>query len=211
MNGSRFAPLTAVLFVILWIAGIFVSRTPDNADGASVVAEFYKDSSNRNMAVAGAYLWIAAAFLLLCFFVCVRERLLAAEGGSAPLTALAFGSGAISVSLILVGTFALAAVPAGVAFGGVDPPTDGNITIFTQQLGYGAIFAGSMIAAAVSIFVTSVATRRTGALPGWTAWLGFIAAVVLVFAVVWIPQIALLIWAIAIGIALRKPAPAAAS
>jgi hypothetical protein len=62
----------------------------------------------------------------------------------------------------------------------------------------------------VAIAASSLATLRTGALPAWTAWLGFVAAVVLLFAVVWLPQVALLIWVLAVGLALRTPARASA-
>lgn len=207
MAGSRLAPFTGVLFVVLWVAATFVARTPDSQDGASSAAAFYTDSSNRWMMVVSAYMFVVAALVFLGFLVSLRERLLAAEGGSAPLTTLAFSSGAVAVALMLAGTFALAAVPAGIAFGSVDAPTEGNITLFTQQIGYGVILVGAMFAAALTIATTSIVVRRSGALPAWTAWLGFVAAVVLLFAAVWIPQIALLIWVIAVGIALRKPAP----
>jgi hypothetical protein len=211
MSGSRFAPFTGVLFVVLWVAATLVSRSPDGAEGAASAAAYYSDSSNRVMMVVGTYMFVAAALVFLCFLVSLRGRLQAAEGGDAPLTTLAFASGAVSVALMLAGILALAAVPAGVALGGVDAPTDGNITLFTQQIGFAMILVGAMIPAALSIFTTSVITRRTGALPGWTAWLGFLAAIALLFAAVWIPQIALLIWVIAIGIALRKPAPTSAA
>ena len=208
MAGSRFAPFTGVLFVVLWVAATFVARIPNSGDGASAAAAYYTDSNHRWMTVVSAYMFVIAALVFLCFLVSLRGRLFAAEGGDAPLTTLAFASGAVAVALMLAGTFAMAAVPAGIAFGSVDAPTDGNITLFTQQIGYGIVLVGAMFAAALTIFTTSIITRRTGALPAWTAWLGFVAAVVLLFAAMWIPQISLLIWSIAIGVVLRKPAPA---
>lgn len=210
MAGSRFAPFTAVLFVVLWIAATFVSRTPDSQEGLASAAAYYTDSNHRVMAVIGAYMFVVAALVFLCFLVSLRGRLLAAEGGDAPLTTLTFASGTVAVALMLAGTLALAAVPAGIEFGGIDAPTDGNVTLFTQQIGWAMILVGAMFSAALTIFTTSIIIRRTGALPAWTAWLGFVAAVVLLLAAAWIPQIALLIWALAIGLALRKRAPASA-
>jgi hypothetical protein len=211
MNRSRWAPITAVLFVVLWVAAVFASQAPDSSKGAAGAVDFYNDSTHRILMITAAYLFVAAALVFLCFLVIVRGRLLAAEGGDAPLTTLFFASGAVSAALMLAGTFALAAVPAGISLGQVDAPTDGSITLFIQQIGYGAILVGAMIPAAFAIAVASVIGRRTGALPTWSVWLGFVAAVALLFAAVWIPQIALLIWVLAIGIAIRKPAPVTAA
>lgn len=211
MSGSRLGPWAAVLFVALWIAATFVSRTPDGGEGASGAADYYAKSGNRVMTVVAAYLFVLAALVFLGFLVCLRGRLAAAEGGDGPLTTLAFASGAIATAMILVGTFAMAAVPAGVEFGGLDAPVDGEVTLFIQQMGWGAILVGAMFPAALTIFVTSIIARRTGALPDWIVWLGYAAAFVLLFAAIWIPQIALLIWVLAVGLALRKPAPAAAA
>jgi hypothetical protein len=57
------------------------------------------------------------------------------------------------------------------------------------------------------IFAVSILTLRTGALPRWSAWVGFLAAIALLFAVIWIPQLALLIWALCVsGAMLARPA-----
>jgi hypothetical protein len=209
MSGSRLGPVAAVLFVALWIAATFVSRTPDGSKGVNEAAAYYTDSTKSVMMVVAAYLFVIAALVFLGFLVCLRGRLAEAEGGDGPLTTLGFTSGAIAAAMMLVGTFALVAVPGGVEFGGLDAPTNGEVTLFIQQMGWGAILVGAMFPAALTIFVTSIIARRTGALPGWIVWLGFVAAIVLLFAAIWIPQIALLIWVLVVGFALRKPGPGA--
>ena len=45
---------------------------------------------------------------------------------------------------------------------------------------------------------------RTGILPKWLGWLGFVAAVVLLFGVVFIPMIALPIWLLAASVVLFR-------
>lgn len=210
MPGSRLAPFTGVLFVVLYVAAWMVMRTPSDTDSPSTAAAYYTDSNHRVMMIVSAYLFIAAAFTLLGFFVSLRGRLIGAEGGDAPLTTLAFGSGAVAVALMIAGAMAAASVPGAVAFGSLDAPADGDLTRFIQQIGFGMILVGAMLAAAVAIAASSLVTLRTGALPAWTAWLGFVAAVVLLFAVVWLPQVALLIWVLAVGLALRAPARASA-
>ena len=68
-----------------------------------------------------------------------------------------------------------------------------------MSLGYGAILVGAMLSAAVMIFAVSVLTLRTAVLPKWSAWVGLLAAIALLFAVVWIPQVALLIWMLCVS------------
>jgi hypothetical protein len=45
---------------------------------------------------------------------------------------------------------------------------------------------------------------RTGVLPRWLAWLGFICGVVLLFGVIFLPMIALPVWLIAMSIVLYR-------
>jgi hypothetical protein len=49
-----------------------------------------------------------------------------------------------------------------------------------------------------------VVIMRTGILPKWLAWLGFVAAIVLLFAVVFLPMVALPIWVLATSIVLFR-------
>jgi len=54
-----------------------------------------------------------------------------------------------------------------------------------------------------------VVIMRTGVLPRWLAWLGFVCGVVLLFGVVFLPVIALPIWLIAASIVLYRQPEAA--
>ena len=64
-----------------------------------------------------------------------------------------------------------------------------------------------MFGAIALIDAASIVILRTGVLPRWLAWLGFVCAVVLLFGVVFLPMIALPIWLIATSIVLfRLPA-----
>ena len=100
----------------------------------------------------------------------------------------------------------LAAAPAGMSLGGTRAPEGGDIVNFVQSAGYGMILVGGMLFAATTIVATSVVSMRTAALPRLSAWLGYVCALVLLFAVVWLPQIALLVWVVAISIVLFQPA-----
>jgi hypothetical protein len=204
---SRWAPLSGIAFVVAYVAGMILVRTPDSSDPAETIAAYYTDKGHRVDMIISAYILIAAGLLFLWFLSCVRSRLRAAEGGPGTLSALTFGAGVVFVGLLSIGALAMAAVPGSISFG-EDKSIYGADTIqAAQSLGWGAILIGGMLSAAVMIFTASVLTLRTGALPRWSAWVGILASIALLFAVVWIPQIALLIWALCVsGAMLARPA-----
>src|SRR5262245_46077298 len=157
--------------------------------------------------LVAAYVLIAAALLFLGFLSCLRTRLRIAEGGAGTLSALAFGAGVVFVTLLSTGALALAAIPGSISFGENGDLFDAGTVQAVQSIGWGAILIGGMLAAAAMIFTASILTLRTGALPKWSAWVGVLAAIALLFAVIWIPQVALLIWAVCIsGAMLARPA-----
>jgi hypothetical protein len=211
MNGStwsRWAPISGIAFVAVYIFGMIVAKTPDSSDPADAIAAYYPDSkSHRVWMIVAAYVLIGAAMLFLWFLSGLRSRLRAAEGGDGTLSTLAFAAGLVFVVLLSVGVLALAAVPASMSFAENHVPVGADTIEIANSLGYGAILVGGMLSAAVMIFTVSVLTLRTGALPKWTAWVGFLAAIALLFAVIWIPQIALLIWMLCVsGAMLARPA-----
>jgi hypothetical protein len=123
------------------------------------------------------------------------------------LSTLVFGAGVVFVGMLSVGAVALAAVPGAISFGENGDIFGADAVQTAQSLGWGAILIGGMLSAAVMIFAASILTLRTGALPKWSAWVGILAAIALLFALVWIPQIALLIWALCVsGAMLARPA-----
>ena len=213
MNGStwsRWAPISGIAFVVMYVAGMFVSRTPDSNDPAETIAAYYTDSkSHRVSMIIATYVLILGAMLFLWFLSGVRSRLRAAEGSDGTLSTLAFGAGVVFVGLLSVGALALASVPASISFAENTVPTSADTIQFADSLGFGAILVGAMLSAAVMIFTISILTLRTGALPKWSAWVGILAAIALLFAVIWIPQIALLIWTLCVsGAMLARPAVA---
>ena len=205
---SRSAPIAGIAFVVLYVVGMIVAKTPDSGDPAETIAAYYPDSkSHRVWMIVSAYVLIGAAMLFLWFLSGVRSRLRAAEGDDGTLSTFAFGAGVVFVGLLSVGALALASVPASMSFAENKIPTGADTIQLADSLGYGAILVGAMLSAAVMIFTISIATLRTAALPKWSAWVGILAAIALLFAVIWIPQIALLIWTLCVsGAMLARPA-----
>jgi hypothetical protein len=211
MATSRVAPFAGIAFVVLFVVAWFISQSPDSDDSSATIAAFYADEDKRVLMIVSAYLFIVAGLLFLWFLAGLRGRLRAAEGGDGTLSAFAFAAGIIFVGLLIAGALMLASVPAGISFGGADNPTNGETVNFIQSAGFGMILVGGMLSAAAMIVATSLLTLRTQVLPSWSAWLGFLAALALLFAVIWIPQIALVVWVIAISIVLLRPPAVARS
>jgi hypothetical protein len=211
MRSTRAAALAGFSFVVVYVVAWLVSRSPDSDDPSAQIASYYTDKGNRVMEVVSTYMFVVAAILFVCFVAGLRGRLRAAEGGDATTTSIAYGSAIVFAGLLTGGTMLLAGVPAGMALGGVRAPEGGDIVNFMQSAGYGMMLVGAMLFAATSIAAISLVSMRTGALPRWSAWLGYVCAFVLLFAVVWLPQIALLVWVVAVSVVLlREPSRATA-
>jgi MFS family permease len=204
MRTARAAPIAGLAFVVCYVVAWFISQSPDSDDSSATIAAYYADKDHRVLMIVSAYLFIVAGLLFLGFLAGVRARLRAGEGEDGALAAFSFAAGIVFVGLLCAGALTLAAVPAGISFGGAETPTDGQTVNFIQSAGFGMILVGGMLAAAAMIAATSLLTLRTNILPRWSAWLGFVAALALLFAVIWIPQIALLIWVIAISVVLLR-------
>ncbi len=87
---------------------------------------------------------------------------------------------------------------------------DAGVARFLPSLGYGTILIVGGLSAAAAITAISGDWKRTGAMPNWLCWLGFVCAFILLAGVMFIPMIALVVWALAAGVALlTRSSPAA--
>lgn len=146
------------------------------------------------------YLLTISALAFLVFLSGLRERLALAEGGPGGLARLGFAAGVLFVAMVFVMAVAAGSVAGGVEF--QDEPVDAGVARFAPHIGFGALLIPGMLSAGLLLVCTSVLTLRTGVLPVWTAWLGFLAAIALLFAVFFLPAIALPIWVLVISVAL---------
>jgi hypothetical protein len=205
MNSSswnRWLALAGILFAILFVVGfLFAGSIDTSASDANIISDV-KDSGTQTFTIAGAYLMAVAAVLLLCFAARLRTLLGEAEGGRETLAGLAFVGGGVCATLIVVGAFALAAVPAALVFGSSPDPTSADAARYIPQFGFGILLVGAMFAAILMILSTSIITLRTGVLPAWFGWFGVVVSVVLLFGAFFFPAIALPIWVLIGGILL---------
>ena len=210
-RSERLDAAAGIAFVVLAVLSGYVAGTPPVAtDSVGKITTFLTDK--REELQASSFFLGLAMLAFLWFLGSLRGRLRDAEGGTGRLTAVAFGSGLVLVSLAFVAQGLLMAGTLHVA--ALDDSTiralfDGSTYVFEMTA-----FAGAGLTAAVA-----AVTLRYGALPTAIGVLSAIAAAVQVISALSLygeddsflsiggtaPMIAFflfLIWALATSIAL---------
>src|SRR5439155_20987886 len=205
---DRWAPLAGVLSVACSFVGVMlVLNQPQDKDSDAKIVAYFAEHSHRVEGVVGFFVFLAGLLLLVAFLAALRERLLAADGGSSRSTALAFGAGVASLPLWAMST--LLANATGFAANEtsrfrVDPNT-------FRLLGDTAYFAwvAAVVVSALVVWGTSAVALRTGLLPGWYARLGILTGVVQLFGFFFFPFFVWWLWLIVTSVLLvvrRGPA-----
>lgn len=205
--GERLAGVCGVLFAVLFVAGGLLLDLPGHDDGDERLNAFYGDSGNRLRVVAGSYMFGLAGIALLGFGAGLGAR---AERSGAPLPVARLMLLACAVAAVLLMGAGAAQVPTyALSIDAFDEPESPLTRATIPHVGYSLLLFATLAAAAF-IAATSAATRVTGMLPRWIAWLGFAAAGLLLFSIIFMPIVAWPIWSVATGLALLRARPSEA-
>ena len=99
---ERFAPLTGIVAVALWIVGVIVQESSDLADKDTPEEILAVLQSDANTIIAGGVIFAFGVVFFIWFLGSLRSTLFAAEGGVGRLSSIAYGSGMLAaLSLIL--------------------------------------------------------------------------------------------------------------
>jgi hypothetical protein len=213
MSGSgweRWGPLAGIVFVVLFVVGLSLNNIPSADDSAAKITSFYNDSGDRAQLIISSYLlWLAGLFFFW-FIAGLRAKLMAVEGVPGRLTSITFGGGLVFIALLAAAAACFASVAGDVTFGGEDfVGVDG--ARFVPELGYPLLLIGGMFGVIAMIDAASILIVRTGVLPRWIGYFGFVAAVALLFAGFFLPMIFFVLWILFVSIAMwRAPAEATA-
>ena len=198
-------PIAGVLAAVTFVVGLlFVGDGPDDKDTDAQVLAWCADHGHRVGILVGAFVLAFCGLFFLWFVAGLRQHLRAAEGPGGRLANVALAGAAVFVGMLWVGAAALAAIPAAREIGSVPRLEVADVARFVGAVGYVSILLFSAFGAIALIDATSIVIMRTGILPKWLGWLGFVAAVVLLFGVVFIPMIALPIWLLAASVVLFR-------
>ena len=195
---QRWSPLAGVAFVVLVLAALGVSRSGPG-DTPAELSDWYADEGNRGAAFLVFFLLVGASLAFLWFLGALRSVLVRAEGDPARWTALAFGAGVASATLLLASA-SLYVTPAATA-GQEEFPFDPATANAFSNAGYWLLVCSTMTGALVAL-ATSIVAHRTGLLPRWLALVGFFVAAALLLAVFYLPLFVWLAWLLAVSIVL---------
>jgi hypothetical protein len=204
---STVAGVCGILFLPVFVVGaIMALSSPDSKDSDTKWRDWYADSGHRTQMLIGAYLLIVSALLFLAFTAGLRERL---SVSLAPASAARWFLAATAIAfaaLVMVGAIQTVGIAGNISFGDTPVPKDADL--LRNNFGFPFIFVAGALSAAAFIATAGVIGRSVGLFPSWLKWLSFVAAVILIFAVIFLPMAALPIWVLIVSIILLR-APAA--
>ncbi len=209
-RGGRAGAIAGLAFSMLFLLGTAMLNIPLGASDEKLVA-FWSDSGNQVTSIISMYSFVLAGLCFLVFLVQLRSRLLAAEGGDGRLSALVVASGGVFVAMLIVAAASRGMIGFALKAPGSKESLPGADTLrYIPQIGYAALGAGGMLAAAVAMATTSWLIVRTGAFSRWLAWVGGVAAILIIAAnaalagMLAIPV--MLVWALSTSVAMWRGA-----
>jgi hypothetical protein len=192
---ERWSALAGVLFVALFAIALALSG--NTGDNPGEVTKWYADDGNQTKQFVAWFLYIGSAIAFLSFLGTLRDMLVRAEGGPGTLSALVFGPGVAFTALYVAGV-SLFAAPAALA-NDSDFKLDPNTAEVFSNAGYLTLVSGVMVASIV-VLATSTAALRTGVLPAWLGWIGLVVAIIMLFAVFFVPILVFMAWVLVVSL-----------
>jgi hypothetical protein len=171
---ERYAPLTGIVAVVLWVVGDLISESTDQPDGDADPATWlsYVQDNDARLLVGGIIFAFGSVFFLW-FLGSLRATLYAAEGAPGRLSSLAFAGGA----LVALSTLMLVAPEVQAAFNNDDISGETASTLFVVAESF---FGGVELFSIPMLVATALVILATGVLARWVAWVSLVLALVMV-------------------------------
>jgi hypothetical protein len=204
-TAERLAPLAGIAAVVLWLVGGYLLEKDDRPDGKDTSAFVAWVQENDSSILAGAIVFAFGVLFFVWLLGSLRDAIAAAEGGTARLASIAFGSG-IAVSIALMFTY----LPhAQAAF---DHENISETSIEALVHVGDASFGGAILFSIPLLVATGLASLRFRALPRWLGWVSLVLALAL--AIPGVGFIGLVVglplWTVVVSVLLLRRAAAAA-
>lgn len=169
---ERYAPLTGVLAVALWLIGTVVRETAVEMRTPTTLLDSYR--TEEGSILLGGFAWLLGTFCFFWFLGSLRARLAATENGVQRLTALAFGGGvaAAAFGFALPGPDMAAAISDG-----ADLSEQAAVAI--RVVG-DVFFIGGEMSVAVLLAASGAHALALGSLPRWLGWVSLALALALI-------------------------------
>jgi hypothetical protein len=172
---ARLGGISGILYVVLFIPAYIVGY-PDALNPASSAQEVfdYFDVGQSTFLFFNGTLSIFAVFFLLWFLGMLHGLLRRAEGEGIGLSSVALVGGAMFAIMSFVGVAVEISLPATLGRF-ISFQEDAQLVFLTLALS-SWLYHFCQIGTSVLVAATSLIAIRTGALPDWMAWAGFVVA-----------------------------------
>ncbi|HEV3124306.1 MAG TPA: hypothetical protein VG266_06990 [Candidatus Dormibacteraeota bacterium] len=196
---QRRAPWSGIAFVVLLVVGFGLATSgPDpGKDSVATFHAFWSDSANRVHILMGAYFLVAAAIAFVGFAAGLWCSV-SARGGGGVWVLLTAG---IFATFLALGGVLFAWDAGDIAFGNTPVPS-GDILRENSQLPFPILLVPGAISAGCFLVAASLLGARHALLPRWLTIAGYVAAILMLGAVVFIPFLALPLWMLLASITL---------
>lgn len=192
----RISRWVGVVGAVVYVVGFFlVSSVPGGGDvESSDFEEFYVTDDNTVLPLIGLFVLTIGALALLWFFHELRSAIGRTDGG------FGWAAAALGLAVVVAGASILVG-PSGVqAFSDADFVGE-PVAHALASAGFGAMLVPGSLALGLGVGVLSYGARRTGVLPQWACIAGFVAAILQLGAIIWIPSFAIPLWVLVASVA----------
>ena len=180
---------SGVVGAVVFLAGLFmVSSVPGGGDpDPSDFEKYYVTDDKTGLAIAGL-LVLSAGVIILVLFLHHLRTMIATE-----VTRLAFASGVAGFAVVMVGAALLASPSAVQAFSDADYVGEPIAHTFAAA-GFGVMLVGGALLIGLAIAAFSFAGRQTALFPSWVTITGYVAAVLQLAALFYLPFLVAPLW-----------------
>jgi hypothetical protein len=169
---ERFAPLTGIVAVALWIVGVVVEESAGLTDKDTPEDILGVLQSDANTIITAGVIFAFGVVFFIWFLGSLRSTLVAAEGGVGRLSSIAYGSGMLAaLSLILQ-------IAPSVQGAFDEDQLSPEAAQALQSVGEAA-FAGTEFTLLAMFVAVGLVIMRTRVFGAWLGWLSFLIALVL--------------------------------
>ena len=182
---------TGLAFPVLFLASVAISNPPaDNASNARWIANYTGSSEQARHLMTGLLL-VLAGLCLAAFFTALWRRIREVTPSLSPLPLVAAAS---SAACIAAGGVVMAFVSGGELLGKYPLPS-AQVLRLSNDLGFALVGVAGMLAASLAVACLSVQANAAGVIGRKTYVFGVVVAVALLFGMLFVPVIALVVWA----------------
>ena len=167
---ERWAASSGVGFAVLLLVGSFISGQPKKYNASAADIQSFLQDKHKELLIGGVLFGIA--YILFLWFLASFAGMLR-DAGQGRLATIIYGAGVATVAIAAVGD------GVGVALARLTYSSDSKS--IQALYGVDAFFYGRLFwTAAALAFATTLAVRRSKALPDWYAWASLLAGVLFV-------------------------------